>query len=76
MAVRRIDGRGTFESDNSNEGSSSKRGGSGDEEEEIKAAIKEGLAVVEVAEKQRRWQRGPTRAAAEGRKGRGGRGGG
>ncbi|RZS23552.1 hypothetical protein BHM03_00056507 [Ensete ventricosum] len=46
---------------------------SGDEEEEIKATTEEGLAAVEAARKRRRGQRGPARAAAEGRKGRGGR---
>ncbi|RRT44426.1 hypothetical protein B296_00029042 [Ensete ventricosum] len=43
-----------------------------DEEEEIKVAAEEGLAVVEAARKRRRGQRGLTRPATEGRKGRGG----
>ncbi|RWW16078.1 hypothetical protein GW17_00020056 [Ensete ventricosum] len=43
-----------------------------DEEEEIKAAAEEGLAAVEAARKRRRGQRGSTRPATEGRKGRGG----
>ncbi|RZS10130.1 hypothetical protein BHM03_00041303 [Ensete ventricosum] len=40
-----------------------------DEEEEIKAKTEEGLAVVEAVGKRRRGQRGPARAATEGRKG-------
>ncbi|RRT47078.1 hypothetical protein B296_00028362 [Ensete ventricosum] len=44
---------------------------SDDEEEEIKATVEEGLAAVEVAGKRRREQRGPARAAVDGRKGNG-----
>ncbi|RRT79964.1 hypothetical protein B296_00010189 [Ensete ventricosum] len=96
VAARRCSGRGTFESDSDSKGcsgaSAAEGGGcgyegrwqrlsSGDEEEEIKAAAKEGLAMVEATRKRRRGQQGPMRATAEvaaieGRKGRGGRGGG
>ncbi|RRT57495.1 hypothetical protein B296_00037314 [Ensete ventricosum] len=37
----------------------------GDEEEEINATTKEGLAAVEVVEKRKRGQRGPARVAVE-----------